>query len=189
MRTALASDGDPAPPREFPRQLLLVLAKERTKFLDFVRYRVRSGADAEDLLQQALLQAAEKLGTLRDPDCIEAWFYRILRRTIADHHAKWALQRKRLDLLKIDAEEGTPEEVATCACSLGLLEQLRPEYRDVLFRADVEEEPLNEIATSIGVTANNATVRLHRARKALREKLLRFCGTDSTQACLDCGCE
>lgn len=169
--------------------LLLLLAKERTKFLDFVRYRVRSGADAEDLLQHALLQASEKIDTLRDPAAVEAWFYRILRRTIADHHARWALQQKRLDLLKIDAEEGTPEEVATCACSLGLLEQLRPEYRDVLFRADIEEEPLSEIAASMGVTTNNLTVRLHRARKAMREKLLGFCGSDATHACSDCGCD
>ena len=38
------------------------------------------------------------------------------------------------------------------------------------------------------ITVGNAKVRLHRARKALREELFRRCGTDSIRACQDCRC-
>src|SRR5688572_32346081 len=72
--------------------------------------------------------------------------------------------------------------------SHGQLERIRPEYADVLRRVDIEEEPLSSVAEALGITVNNATVRLHRARKAFREQLQAFCGTASMRACLDCAC-
>jgi hypothetical protein len=39
------------------------------------------------------------------------------------------------------------------------------------------------------VTTNNAMVRLHRARRALRSLLQEHCGTTSLRACLSCVCE
>jgi hypothetical protein len=74
--------------RSLARELLVLLADQRPAFLAFARKRVRSGADAEDLLQQALLKAAERLDTVRDGERLEAWFFRVLRNTIADHHAE-----------------------------------------------------------------------------------------------------
>ena len=168
---------------------LAALSKDRARFVSFVRRKVRSGADAEDLVQQALVRATERISTLKASDRVEAWFYRILRNTIADHHAAWALREKKLHELAKDAESGTPEEVAACACSLGLLERIPPDYREMLTRADIEEEPIAEIAAMKGLTVNNASVRLHRARKALREELLSFCGTETARDCAECGCE
>lgn len=168
------------------------LVAEREALLAFVRARVRSSADAEDVLQQALVRATGCAGDLRDRSRLRAWFFQILRRTIADHHAERALREAKLEALAVDAEdleEASPDDAGTCACSLGQLELLRPEYADILRRVDIEEQPLAVAAQALGVTVNNATVRLHRARKALRERLRTVCGTESMKACLSCGCE
>ena len=61
--------------------------------------------------------------------------------------------------------------------------------RTVLRRIDLDEEPIAEVARSLGVTTNHATVRLHRARGALRKLLQDGCGTDSVKACADCACD
>jgi RNA polymerase sigma factor (sigma-70 family) len=164
------------------------LMADRATYLAFMRGRVRSGADAEDLLQQALMRATERASDLRDPERARAWFFQILRRTLADHHAQWAGRESKLELLAADIEEGTPEEVATCGCSLGQLDRLRPEYAELIRRVDLDDEPLAVAAAAIGITTNNATVRLHRARKALRDLLRKACGTDSIRSCLDCSC-
>ena len=169
--------------------LIHALAEDREQFLAFVRRRVRSGADAEDLLQQAMVKATEHVADLRDPEQVRAWFYRILRRVVADHHARWALRESKLAVLAADIDEATEEEVATCACSLGQLEGLRAEYAEILKRVDVDDEPIADVARALGITANNATVRLHRARRALRDHLKAFCGVTTMRACLDCTCE
>lgn len=164
------------------------IADEREEFLAFVRGRVRSGADAEDILQQAMVRAAEHAGDLRDPERVRAWFFRILRRTLADHHAQWALRESKLAVLARDLDEATPEEVAACGCALGRLAKLKPDHADILRRVDLDEQPLAEAASNLGITVNNATVRLHRARKALRTSVESFCGVRSLRACFNCGC-
>ncbi len=171
------------------REPLAALSNERARYVSFAKRKVRSGADAEDLVQQALVRATERISTLKATDRLDAWFYRILRNTIADHHAEWALREKKLHELAKEVDTGTDEDVASCACSLGLLERINPDYREMLTRIDIDEESITELANSKGLTVNNATVRLHRARKSLRDELLAFCGTSSAKDCADCGCD
>lgn len=169
-----------------------MLARRRDAFLSFVRRRVRSGADAEDLLQQALLKALERVGSLRAGDRLEAWFYRVLRNTIADHHAEGARRESREERLELHAEgaEAPPAEApAVCGCSLGVLETIRPDYAAILRRVDLDGDKLEDTARALHIAPNNAKVRLHRARKSMRSALLSFCGTDSARACLTCDCE
>lgn len=178
-----------APSSAQAEEFLGLLASRRDAFLDFARKRVRSGADAEDLLQQALLKAAEKVDTLRANERLDAWFYRVLRNTIADHHAEWARRESRLETLAREASEAPPEDAAVCACSLGILESIHHEYADILRRVDIEGDSLDEAAKALGIASNNAKVRLHRARKSLRTALSSFCGTESVRACMACSCD
>ena len=69
-----------------------------------------------------------------------------------------------------------------------LLPKLKPEYAEIIERVDLREEPLAGVAGALGITPNNAAVRLHRARSGLRKQLERSCGTCATHGCLDCRC-
>ncbi len=184
----VAPDAHGSASRSLASELLFILAEQRSAFLAFARTRVRSGADAEDLLQQALLKAAERLETVRDGERPEAWFYRVLRNTIADHHAEWARRESHLDLLAREEIEPPPEEAAVCGRSLGVLDRLQSEYAEILRRVDIDEESLDDAARGLAITPNNAKVRLHRARKALRAALRSYCRTDSVRACQSCAC-
>ena len=53
---------------------------------------------------------------------------------------------------------------------------------------ELDEEPLAELAGRMGLSKNNATVRLHRARKSLKASLLKTCGACAAHGCLDCSC-
>ena len=66
---------------------------------------------------------------------------------------------------------------AVCACMTRLLPTLKPEYAEMIRRVDLQDTPLSEVASSLSITPNNATVRLHRARQALKLRLERSCGT------------
>lgn len=166
-----------------------MLGERRVEFLGFVKKRVWSGADAEDLLQQALLRATERLDGLRESDRLDAWFYRVLRNTIADHMAARATREKKLAELAREATESAPEDAAVCACSLGLLEGLKPEYESIIRHVDLDGDTLSEAATTLGIEPNNAKVRLHRARKSLKDALLHHCGACGRGECEVCCCE
>lgn len=165
------------------------LVAQRERFLAFVRRRLRTEADAEDLLQQAMLRAVERIDSLQQQERLDAWFYRILRNTLADHHVQQAARSSRFELLSEDVEDASPEQLAGCACTLGFLERLRPEQREILQLVDLHDESLSEAAETLQITSNNAKVRLYRARRALREQLHTCCGSGSFHACLNCSCE
>lgn len=179
--------GSPPEPGSAHPALAPLLAK-RPAFLAFVRARVPT-ADAEDLLQQALLRASSSLHTLRDDERVDAWFYRVLRNAIADYHAELTRGEARLEHLAREVQAGPSVEASVCRCSLGVLETLPAQYAAILRRVDIDELSMAEIAAELEISVNNAKVRLHRARISLRAALLAFCGTDSVKACLTCGCD
>lgn len=65
--------------------------------------------------------------------------------------------------------------------------QLAP--AEIIRRVIVDGIPVTQVAPELGLTPNNAMVRLHRARTALRARLKEHCGTTSVRACSECGCE
>jgi RNA polymerase sigma-70 factor (ECF subfamily) len=69
------------------------------------------------------------------------------------------------------------------------LSALKPEYARALRRVDLDGTRVRESATEEHITPNNASVRLHRARAALRREVERACGTCATHRCLDCSCQ
>ena len=66
---------------------------------------------------------------------------------------------------------------------------LKPEYADVLWRADLIGESRESIAGALSISENNLRVRLHRARQALRQRLEETCRTCPIHGYLDCDCD
>lgn len=172
---------------EATREAWLVLSRDRAAHLAFLRRRLPVGADAEDLLQLAWMQAARHLDGLRAREQLQAWFWRILRNTLAEEQRRSNRQRRLLS--ELSHETGPAEQEEICSCSLSVLDRMPPDYRDVLRRADLDQEPMQAVAAELGISVNNASVRLHRARKAMREAMRGHCGTDSLRSCQDCACE
>jgi DNA-directed RNA polymerase specialized sigma24 family protein len=69
-----------------------------------------------------------------------------------------------------------------------VLHRLKPEYADIVRAVELDERSIAHVANERGLTTNNATVRLHRARAALRRRLVEVCGACSEHGCLDCTC-
>jgi RNA polymerase sigma factor (sigma-70 family) len=170
--------------------LVTTLAPERARFVRLARQKVGSAADAEDIVQRALVRAAERASTLDDPSRARAWFYRILRNTIVDHHRASRGETARHTTTDVDTIAGTVTEAArTCTCGQRLLGELKPSYAELIRRIDVESESPSAVAAALGISRGNLEVRLHRARKSLRTWLEGYCGVRSHQQCLDCDCD
>lgn len=168
------------------------LVGNHRQFLGFLERRVGSRAVAEELLQSAFVKTLEKGGALRDGEGAVTWFYRLLRNALVDHYRKQAVEGRALEREAREATEATddPEmKTAVCACVGELLPTLKPEYAALVRKVDLEERGVPDVAKEEGITANNAGVRLHRARQALKKQLERSCGTCATHGCLDCSCK
>jgi len=173
--------------------VVAVLVDNHRRFLDFLKRRVGSQEVAEDILQDAFVRGLAHAGELRDSESVIPWFYRSLRNALVDHWRKVGAERKVFDEaveLTDDMSPAVDEELMTtvCACATSLLDTLKPEYAEALRRIDLAGVSVKTFAAEGGMTANNASVRLFRARQALKRQLERTCGTCAEHGCLDCSC-
>lgn len=167
------------------------LAERHSRFLQFLRARIGDPATAEDILQAAYLKAIERGAQLREAESSVAWFYRILRNAIADHYRQQAARSRAMDLWAADWKEAAEPELKAevCACILEAVSALKPEYRAAIEQVDLGGQSVESFAKAQRTTANNASVRLHRARKAVAKQITVICGTCGIHECIDCTCK
>lgn len=158
----------------------------RDELLAMVRRRGGANVDAEEVLQLALQRALESSAQLRNPSRAEAWVGRVVRNVLLDE-----LRKRRVPVLPVDELElaAINGEGLDCWCVLVQAEQLKQEYATILRRVIVDGVSVSQFAAELNLTPNNAMVRLHRARRALKSRLAAHCGTTSVRSCSDCGCE
>jgi RNA polymerase sigma-70 factor (ECF subfamily) len=168
------------------------LLKHHRRFLTFLKGQTRDAALAEELLQAAYAKSVQKAGSLRDGESAVAWFFRLLRSAVIDHHRTVQREAKAV-AARARGEAGTLEpdalHEAVCRCVGELLPSLSKDQALAIRRVDLDDASVPELALELGITANNAGVRLHRARLALRERVQRMCGACASHGCLDCSCQ
>ena len=141
----------------------------------FIKIKVNSQQQAEDILQETFLKAWRGLPGLKLRDCnFSAWLYRIAQNTITDHFRKLYRSPENLELdenvevvsgAQADHEviqQNTSEEVRRALAGLPL------PYRQVLELRFLQDFSVSETASILNKT--NLAVRLtqHRALKKLR---------------------
>lgn len=177
---------------ELNRLEAVILANHR-RFLSFLKSRVGSEETAEDILQAAYARGLRKSGDLKDADRIIPWFYRLLRNALIDHYRHAGVEKRALETFGADSERRRPAvdrdlERTVCRCVAALVNTLKPEYKDVLTEAEIEDHSIKDIAVRKKISPTNLSVRLHRARKALKDKVLQTCGNCAARGCTDCSC-
>jgi len=129
-------------------------------------------ARAEELTQEAFIQAWRKLSSFRFDAAFSTWLYRLGVNT-----ALMDLRGKRDEVNADDAalESAAGGEVPFCAGERGDLERavskLPPRARAVLVLHDVEGWKHEEIAAELGMAVGSSKAQLHRARGLLRTTL------------------
>jgi RNA polymerase sigma-70 factor (ECF subfamily) len=141
-----------------------------------------SGEDVDDLVQDAFVQALNKLGELREPEAFGGWLGQIVVRT-----ASKRLRRRRLltRLGLLRNEEVDLDGFAVLSLPQDKAMELRELYQDLLsFPAEerialtlrrVEGMETEDIASSMGLSASTVKRRLKRAEgriERLRERRL-----------------
>lgn len=181
----------PRSPSERPNaDIVEKVTAQREKFLRFLSSRVEDSVTAEDIFQAAYLKAVERGSEILDGESTVAWFYRILRNAVTDHYRRRAARAKAHEAFAAEMPEAyVPEIRATvCECIGQVVGDLKPEYREAIEQVDLGESTVEDFATTQQISPNNASVRLHRARKTVAKHLMTVCGACAVHKCLDCTC-
>jgi RNA polymerase sigma-70 factor (ECF subfamily) len=142
--------------------------------------------DARDVVQEAYLRAYKGIGRFRGEAQFTTWLYRITANCAATQLGRRA--RHRHDEL---ADEALVADLSPDRDPQGLamasdlrdrlteaLDELPPRLKAVVVLRDVYDMPHEAIAAELGISESAAKVRLHRARRRLRERLFPLPGEE-----------
>jgi RNA polymerase sigma factor (sigma-70 family) len=169
--------------------------REKDKLLGFIRSRVSSSEEAEDILQDVFYQFVAGFDGIESLDRITSWLYSVARNKIIDRYRRDAVRPRRADFEmtagKRDDESAiltlqdilpdfgnTPEAVllreAIWDEIMDALDDLPPEQREVFVQNEIEERSFRELSEELGVSINTLLSRKRYAVLALRKRLQRF---------------
>lgn len=133
------------------------------------------GSRAEDVVQEAYLQAWRSFDRFEAGTNCRAWLFKILFHCVNHQRRKWfrfPLLKETEEFLEANlrAAEPVPEQL-TDSEILAALERISADYRSVVLLVDVEEFSYKEVAGILGIPIGTVMSRLSRARKSLRDQL------------------
>ena len=131
-------------------------------------------SDAEDLLQDLLLDMYQKQDKLRAAPVPKAWLHRCLYNRFIDDYRKQQRQPESdainnenvLPLASVDSPEADVGYQQIIRC----MQQLSPAQRMVVSLHDIEGYTLVELAQSMDMPLGTLKSHLHRARKVLKQQ-------------------
>lgn len=174
-----ARDGD----RTAFEQLVVATSPDT---LRLARRLVGDEEDARDVVQEAYLRAFRGIRRFRGDAQFSTWLHRITANCAATHLGR-RLRHRHDELAGDEAVVDTsPAHDPVAVAESGALRQrltaelaeLPPRLRAVVVLRDVYDLPHEAIAAELGISVAAAKVRLHRARKHLRERLFPLPGEE-----------
>jgi RNA polymerase sigma-70 factor (ECF subfamily) len=168
------------------------LAAHREAIQRYIRGIVRDPSIAEDLTQETLLRAHQKLTTLEDPARLASWLYRIATNICYDRFRQSASREQSQSLDEETVRNPAPgrlpaltdtgprldkvmEQKEMSACVQRYLADLSDSYRAVILLHDAVGMTNPEIAEMLGVSLATVKIRVHRAREKLGAALRDAC--------------
>jgi RNA polymerase sigma factor (sigma-70 family) len=152
---------------------------------NFARWLAHNSHDTEDLVQETYLKALRGFASFHPGTNFRAWIFQILRNTFLSSCSK--LDRRMT--VAMDSDDDGPElavDTVTPETILmnrshsqlvrGAMDDLPVCYRETLLLCEVEEMSYQEIGEILSIPIGTVMSRLARARKAVRESLLKAPG-------------
>lgn len=142
---------------------------------------------AEDLAQETLLEAWRSRHKLTDPAGADRWLSAVARNVCL----RWTTRRSRSEVAVAEVPEEAVElelERDDLAELLdGALALLPPSSRQVLLQRYVQDRPVAEIASRLGISDEAVSMRLARGKLALRRALDGDAWRPTSIWCVQCG--
>ena len=149
------------------------------QLLAFIRSRVRSNADADDLLQDVFLQVVEKFDSVRQVDRIQSWVFQIARNAVVDSYRRQAA-RMHESVEDVAEFKGIDGDDCNLNAALGkwlasMIPSLPQKLQDAVRMYELEGRSQLEIAKQLGISLSGAKSRVQRARRELAKFLRSSC--------------
>ncbi|WJH32366.1 RNA polymerase sigma factor [Paenibacillus sp. CC-CFT747] len=154
-----------------------------------IYFILKDHGTAEDIVQEAFLRAIRKADQLKDVDKLEGWIKTLARNVTLNHLRKFSRNREELDAEDVfqhrdpslpNAALPVEEEVELRLMRQSIaryLDELKPDYRQMIEMRWIQNLSYKEMAAALNVTEGTVRQKLYRAREAIRHRFHEEWGT------------
>jgi RNA polymerase sigma-70 factor (ECF subfamily) len=152
------------------QRLRRLLEPIHDRALTFARAVSRSRDDGDDLFQESLVRALDKIPMLRDDAAFKGWLYRIVI-NLHRNRARRAFWKRLIPLVgnEVSDNRSHDETLGSVERARIALGQLPADQREAIVLHDIEGWAVGEIADLEGVSMSAIKSRLSRGRERLRD--------------------
>ncbi len=151
----------------------------KDKLYRFALRLLKDEEEAKDIVQEAMIRVWNKRAEMHTYLNMEAWCMRVVRNLSLDRLKSKQFNNSRLDVTyNLSAPAISPEERTEIDDTMEnihhFIAKLPEKQRQIIQLRDIEGFSYKEIGAILNLDANNVKVNLFRARKAVRENLLKI---------------
>ena len=150
-----------------------LFAAEATRLVSLARFFVDDRTAAEDLVQEAFIRLSRSAHRIRDPERAAAYLRSIVINLARDHNRRGLVSLRHRPPAVLD--EPSAEETAAARESrsevVQALRQLPHRQRDCLVLRYYLDLPVEQIATTLGISPNSVKTHVQRGIRALASTL------------------
>lgn len=146
----------------------------RRNLISFIRSKVDTSEDAEDILNDVFASLIRKTGDNEIPNNIASWLYRVSRNRIVDYYrAKKSFEELPEELASEIADTNIIRQLSICM--LPMIRALPETYQQPLILSEIEGKKYKEVADELGLTLSAIKSRILRGREKLRKSMVACC--------------
>lgn len=147
----------------------------------YIRSKLDSQQDVEDILQDIFVKVQSNLCTLKDEEKLKSWIYSITNNAIIDYYRK---RKRTCEFLDVEEHIQNPycdEKYANgeiSICLKNMINKLPDIYKQVITLVCMENMTQIEISKKLGLSYSCTKSRVQRAKKLLKDMLSDCCSLE-----------
>ena len=150
-----------------------------TELLRYVKSKVRSTEDAEDILQNVFIKITSSIDNLSDHVKLKGWLFTITRNTIIDYYRVNANKKNETPSEEIHEDIPELDDVDSTKgldqCMGSMISLLPEEYREIIIESEINGVKQKKLAEKYGIAYPSMRSKVQRGRERLKQLFYNCC--------------
>ena len=147
------------------------------KIRAYVKGKVRSPEDIDDLTQEIFIKIHTSLATLKDEKKLAPWIYSIVRNSITDYYRRKDTGSTGVDENLSYSDDDEEKNISGILYCLNVfIDRLPEKYREPVILSDIKGVKQKDLAKRMGLSYSGLKSRVQRGREMIKDMFIECCG-------------
>lgn len=160
-------------------EIAVAYTEFRRTLLSYVRTKIRSKEDAEDILQNVFMKISANASFLSEKDNLKNWLFTVTKNAVIDYYRVRSKKRSvSLDEAGVNLfleEETTDSTKGLDRCIATMINLLPEDYRNIVEDAELHGIKQKDLAVKYNMAYPSLRSRVQRGRERLKELFYNCC--------------